>query len=182
MPEFLEPQEFSLVKLFCPLLLIKFRIISTYLNSSQNIPHYPQKRSKPVLKHHHSCTLQFLSIIFSRCINSPTNSYNHTPSNRSHKNLVGFAHLNTCRICTYSSKSSWIASQLRIAGVFRKIHCRICTYKKYFPSDLHTTKNCRIRTCTLARNPWGQMSDLHKSAGQNENALPAEMRMIMISV
>ncbi|CAL5098699.1 hypothetical protein [Salmonella phage Tennessee] len=56
MPEFLEPQEFSLVKLFCPVLLIKFRIISPNLNSSQNIPHYPQKRSKPVLKHHHRCS------------------------------------------------------------------------------------------------------------------------------
>ncbi|WYX90445.1 hypothetical protein PTQ24_000170 [Salmonella phage KKP_3822] len=177
MPEFLEPQEFSLVKLFCPILLIKFRFISHNLNSSQSIPHYPQKCSKPVLKHHHRCSFRSSSQNLIGFVLLPKPTQSHTLHHRSHKNLVGCAHLNTCRICTYSSKSSWIASQLRIAGVFRKIHCRICTYKKYFPSDLHTTKNCRIRTCTLARNPWGQMSDLHKSAGQF--ALPAEMRMIM---
>ncbi|WWD13228.1 hypothetical protein CPL00220_CDS0162 [Escherichia phage Baret] len=42
-------------------------------------------------------------LIFSRSLIFSSNLYNHTLSNRSHKNLVGFAHLNTCRICTYSS-------------------------------------------------------------------------------
>ncbi|WLI71461.1 hypothetical protein CPTAKMECS_188 [Salmonella phage vB_SenS-AKM_ECS] len=91
MPEFLGPQEFSLVKLFCPILLIKFRFISPNLNSIQNISHYPQKRSKPVLKHHHRCSFRSSSQNLIGFALLPKLTQSHTLQSKSQK---------SCRFCT----------------------------------------------------------------------------------
>ena len=126
LPEFLEPQEFSLVKLFCPILLIKFYFFCTYLKLTQiisTLPQNPRKSGAP----HQSCGSPTVPSSFSRSLNFSPNSHNHTPSNRSHKNLVGFAHLNPRKIMSDLHIPHRIRTQFEIAGVFGKIHCRICT-------------------------------------------------------
>lgn len=102
LPEFLEPQKFSLVKLFCPILLIKFHFFCTYLKLTQVILHLPQNPRKSGAPHQ-TCAPPTVPPSFSRSLNFSPNPHNHTPSNRSHKNPVGFAQINPCRICTYSS-------------------------------------------------------------------------------
>ena len=126
LPEFLEPQEFSLVKLFCPILLIKFYFFCTYLKSSQiisTLPQNPHKSGAP----HQSCAHFLLAPNFSHSLIFSSNLYNHTPSHRSHKNLVGFAHLNPRKTVSDLHIPHRIRTQFEIAGVFGKIHCRICT-------------------------------------------------------
>lgn len=172
MPEFLEPQEFSLVKLFCPLLLIKFRIISTYLNSSQNIPHYPQKRSKPVLKHHHSCTLQFLPLFSLAASTLPqTHTITHPPievtkilSDLHTLTLVGFAHIlinpaglhRSCGLLEFLGK--FIVGFAHI----KNISHRICTLPKivgFAHARWHVIRGGKCRICTKAQ---GKMPCLPK--------------------
>lgn len=126
LPEFLEPQKFSLVKLFCPILLIKFYFFCTYLKSSQiisTLPQNPRKSGAP----HQTCAPLASLLIFSHSLNFSPNSHNHTPSNRSHKNLVGFAHLNPRKTMSDLHIPHRIRTQFVIAGVFGKIHCRIRT-------------------------------------------------------
>ncbi|QNR52241.1 hypothetical protein Ace_0018 [Escherichia coli phage vB_EcoS_Ace] len=164
MPEFLEPQEFSLVKRFCPILLIKFRFISTNLNSSQNIPHYPQKRSKPVLKHHHSCTLHSSSQKPRRIRTSPQThtiihplievtkilSVLHTLT------LVVFAHIlvnpaglhRSCGLLEFLGK--FIVGFAHI----KNISHRICTLPKivgFAHAHWHVIRGGKCRICTKAQ-------------------------------
>lgn len=126
LPEFLGPQKFSLVKLFCPILLIKFYFISSNLKLTQITSTLPQNPRKSGATHQ-TCAPLASPLIFSRSLIFSPNLYNHTPSNRSHKNLVGFAHLNPRKIVSDLHISHRIRTQFVIAGVFRKIHCRICT-------------------------------------------------------
>lgn len=126
LPEFLEPQKFSLVKLFCPILLIKFYFISTNLKLTQifsTLPQNPRKSGAP----HQTCAPLAVPPSFSRSLIFSPNPHNHTPSNRSHKNLVGFAHLNPRKTMSDLHIPHRIRTQFEIAGVFGKIHCRICT-------------------------------------------------------
>ena len=126
LPEFLEPQKFSLVKLFCPILLIKFYFISPNLKLTQIFSTLPQNPRKSGAQHQ-TCAPLASPLIFSHSLNFYPNPYNHTPSHRSHKNLVGFAHLNPRKTMSDLHILHRIRTQFEIAGVFRKIHCRICT-------------------------------------------------------
>lgn len=126
MPEFLEPQKFSLVKLFCPILLIKFYFISPQAQLTQiisTLPQNPRKSGAP----HQTCAPSSFFPYFLCSLNFSPNSHNHIPSNRSHKNLVGFALLNPRKTVSDLHIPHRIRTQFVIAGVFRKIHCRICT-------------------------------------------------------
>ena len=126
LPEFLEPQKFSLVKLFCPLLLIKFYFISTNLKLTQIFSTLPQNLRKSGAPHQ-TCASPTVPPSFSRSLNFSPNPHNHTPSHRNHKNLVGFAHLNPRKTMSDLHIPHRIRTQFEIAGVFGKIHCRICT-------------------------------------------------------
>lgn len=135
------------------------QIFPNYLNS---FPKSPQIRcSAPILRPHPSSPKISLALSSSPqtyTITHPLIEVIKILSDSHSSTHVGFAH--TLANSTGFERSSWL---LEFLG---KIHCRICTLQKFFGSDLHTTKNCRIRTYTPTRNPWGQMSDLHKSAGQ----------------
>ncbi len=91
LPEFLEPQEFSLVKLFCPILLIKFYFSCTYLKFPQiisTLPQNPHKSGAP----HQSCAPTLLAPKFlslSHLLLKPIQS--HTLQSKSQK---------SCRIRT----------------------------------------------------------------------------------
>lgn len=91
LPEFLEPQKFSLVKLFSPILLIKFYFISSNLKLTQIFSTLPQKRSKSGVARHPCCSSRsspkFLSL--SQLLSKPTQS--HTLQSKSQK---------SCRIRT----------------------------------------------------------------------------------
>lgn len=126
MPEFLGPQEFSLVKLFCPILLIKFYFISSNLKLTQIFSTLPKNAANQALHATHAAP-SVVPPSFSRSLIFSPNSHNHTPSNQSHKNLVGFAHLNPRKTVSDLHIHHRIRTQFEIAGVFRKIHCRICT-------------------------------------------------------
>lgn len=85
LPEFLEPQKFSLVKLFCPILLIKFYFISTNLKLTQIFSTLPQNPpqigcSAPNMRPSRSSP-NFLSL--SHLLPKPTQS--HTLSSKSQK-------------------------------------------------------------------------------------------------
>ncbi|AZF87907.1 hypothetical protein HOU65_gp018 [Salmonella phage Seafire] len=164
MPEFLEPQEFSPVKLFCPILLIKFRFISHNLNSIQNIPHYPQKRSKPVLKHHHRCSFRSSPQVSLALSTSPqTHTITHPPIEASKilsdshiLTLVGFAHIlvnpaglhRSCGLLEFLGK--FIVGFAHI----KNISHRICTLPKivgFAHTRPHVTPVEQCRICTKAQ-------------------------------
>ena len=126
LPEFLEPQKFSLVKLFCPILLIKFYFISPQAQLTQIISTLPQKRSKSGAPHQ-TCAPLAAPLIFSRSLIFSPNPHNHTPSHRSHKNIPETINLSPSKLMSDLHMSHRIRTQFEIAGVFGKIHCRICT-------------------------------------------------------
>ena len=91
LPEFLEPQEFSLVKLFCPILLIKFYFICTYLKLTQIFSTLPQNPRKSGVARHPCCSSSFSPkfLSLSQLLPKPTQS--HTLQSKSQK---------SCRIRT----------------------------------------------------------------------------------
>lgn len=133
LPEFLEPQKFSLVKLFCPILLIKFYFISPQAQLTQIISTIPQNPRKSGALHQ-TCAPLASPLIFHHSLNFSPNSHNHTLSNRSHKNLVGFAHLNPRKTMSDLHIPHRIRTQFEIAGVFWENSL----------SDLHTIKIFRV--------------------------------------
>ena len=101
LPEFLEPQKFSLVKLFCPILLIKFYFFCTYLKFPQIISTLPQNPRKSGAPHQSCAHILLVSQIFLALSSSPqTHTITHPPievtkilSDSHISTHVGFAHI-----------------------------------------------------------------------------------------
>lgn len=191
MPEFLEPQKFSLVKLFCPILLIKFYFISPQAQLTQifsTLPQNPRKSGAP----HQTCAPLAVPLIFSRSLIFSPNPHNHTPSHRSHKNFVGFAHLNPRKTMSDLHIPHRIRTQFEIAGVFgRQIRHshefinfsgRICTLPKIL-SDLHIHPHVTpVEQCRICTKAQGNCPALNTNDNKNHSHLKSGMRMIIIRI
>ncbi|ARM69682.1 hypothetical protein BSP22A_0019 [Salmonella phage BSP22A] len=145
-------------------MLIKFRFISTNLNSSQNIPHYPQKRSKPGVSRHPCCPLQFLPLFSLTLSTSPqTHTITHPPieitkilSDSHTLTLVGFAHtlVNPAGLHRSCGLLEFLGKFIVGFAHYKNISHRICTLPKivgFAHTRPHVTPVEQCRICTKAQ-------------------------------
>ena len=119
--EFLEAQEFSLVKLFCPILLIKFYFFCTYLKFPQiisTLPQNPRKSGAP----HQSCAHILLASQISIALSSSPQTYTITHPPIEVTKILSDSHIlileKPCRICTYPTGFERSSRLLEFLGKF----------------------------------------------------------------
>ena len=191
MPEFLEPQKFSLVKLFCPILLIKFYFISPQAQLTQIISTLPQKSPQIWCPAPNMRPSRNSPKFHSLSTSPQTHTITHPPIEVT--KILSDSHIlileKPCRICTYSTGFERSSRLLEFLGKFivgfahyKNFSGRICTLPKivgFAHIRPHVTPVEQCRICTKAQ---GNCPALNTNDNKNHSHLKSGMRMIIIRI